>query len=239
MVKSVWVGDAGSAKADPNRQALVQWASGSLPSHSKKVQVHKYATHLLQAHIHFATPASCICPGHPIIRLDQRTKLADAWPCTILMFCWLKLSYVTCVASLAGALVCLGRNACRLSNDFREATRVVSQALPSSIPAGHVLLRLAFAGVNASDVNFSSGRYHASVEQAQASLPFDAGFEAVGAVAAVGPQVSGTSQAPLPQSCLLAFSFWHHALQTQIPCKTSLLTKRCLPASTPCCMLSK
>ena len=86
MVKSVWVGDAGSAKADPNRQALVQWASGSLPSHSKKVQVHKYAIHLLQAHIYFATPASCICPGHPIIRLDQCTKLADAWPCTILMF---------------------------------------------------------------------------------------------------------------------------------------------------------
>lgn len=110
---------AGGAKADPDRQALVQWASSNLPSHSKKVQVHK------------------------------------------------------------------------LSNDFREATRVVSQALPSTIPAGHVLLRLAFAGVNASDVNFSSGRYHASVEQAQVSLPFDAGFEAVGAVAAVGPQVSG------------------------------------------------
>ncbi|KAA6421915.1 MAG: zinc-binding alcohol dehydrogenase domain-containing 2-like [Trebouxia sp. A1-2] len=105
---------AGSAKVDSNKQALVQWASGNLPSHSKKAV-----------------------------------------------------------------------------NNFREATRVVSQALPSSIPAGHVLLRLAFAGVNASDVNFSSGRYHASVEQAQASLPFDAGFEAVGAVAAVGPQVSG------------------------------------------------
>ena len=121
------------------------------------------------------------------------------------VFCWLLQSCITSLHSLADALACFGRNACRLSNDFREATRVVSQALPSSIPAGHVLLRLAFAGVNASDVNFSSGRYHASVEQAQASLPFDAGFEAVGAVAAVGPQVSGTPHAPLPESCLLPF----------------------------------
>lgn len=68
---------------------------------------------------------------------------------------------------------------------------MVSAALPSSIPAGHVLIRVAYAGVNASDVNFSAGRYQASIAEAQASLPFDAGFEAVGAVAAVGPQVAG------------------------------------------------
>jgi len=112
----------------------------------------------------------------------------------------------TSVHSSVDALMCLGWNACRLSNDFREATRVVSQALPSSIPAGHVLLRLAFAGINASDVNFSAGRYHATTEQAQASLPFDAGFEAVGAVAAVGPQVSGTS-GPLAETRLSFASF--------------------------------
>ena len=73
MMKPVWVSDAGSAKADPNRQALVQWASGNLPSHSKKVQVHKYATHLLQAHIPFDTPVNLehlLCPGQSTIRLD-------------------------------------------------------------------------------------------------------------------------------------------------------------------------
>lgn len=73
----------------------------------------------------------------------------------------------------------------------------MSAALPSSIPAGHVLIRVAYAGVNASDVNFSAGRYQASIAEAQASLPFDAGFEAVGAVAAVGPQVSGGSNCRL------------------------------------------
>lgn len=77
---------------------------------------------------------------------------------------------------------------------------MVSVALPSSIPAGHVLIRVAFAGVNASDVNFSAGRYQASIAEAQAALPFDAGFEAVGAVAALGPQVSGGS----PSCCCLA-----------------------------------
>ena len=90
------------------------------------------------------------------------------------------------------ATVVVRRLACRLSNNFREATRVVSQALPPSIPAGHVLVRIAFAGVNASDVNFTAGRYQTSIEQAQASLPFDAGFEGVGAVAALDPQTSGT-----------------------------------------------
>jgi len=119
----------------------------------------------------------------------------------------------------------------------------VSQPLPSSIPAGHVLLRLAFAGVNASDVNFSSGRYHPSVEQAQASLPFDAGFEAVGAVAAVGPQVSGTPHAPLPESCLLPdgnmrcrlkFHVRHHCC---VEC-VSLLAVAAVGALVPICRLS-
>ena len=46
------------------------------------------------------------------------------------------------------------------------------------------------AGVNASDVNFTSGRYF-GIKEATRRLPFPAGFEAVGAVAAVGPGVSG------------------------------------------------
>ena len=68
---------------------------------------------------------------------------------------------------------------------------MVSQALPATIPAGHVLMRVAFAGVNASDVNFTAGRYHGSIEAARAAMPLDAGFEAVGAIAAVGEQVTG------------------------------------------------
>jgi NADPH:quinone reductase-like Zn-dependent oxidoreductase len=38
-----------------------------------------------------------------------------------------------------------------------------------------------------SDVNFSSGKYFGSEEKALSLLPFGAGLEAVGVVAAVGP----------------------------------------------------
>lgn len=48
--------------------------------------------------------------------------------------------------------------ACRLSNNFQEATRLATEPMPSNPPAGHVLVRNAFAGVNASDINYSSGR---------------------------------------------------------------------------------
>ena len=89
---------------------------------------------------------------------------------------------------------------------------MVSAALPSSIPAGHVLIRVAYAGVNASDVNFSAGRYQASIAEAQASLPFDAGFEAVGAVAAVGPQVAGGSHIAASSVCVLPSSLAHYSL---------------------------
>lgn len=75
----------------------------------------------------------------------------------------------------------------RLSHKFREATALVTTAPPPLPPAGHLLLRRVWAGVNASDINFSSGRYSRKPADAAAQLPFDAGFEAVNVVAAVGP----------------------------------------------------
>ena len=53
--------------------------------------------------------------------------------------------------------------ACRLSNNFQEATRLATEPMPSSPPAGRVLVRNAFAGVNASDINYSSGRQASSL----------------------------------------------------------------------------
>eukprot|EP00891_Asterochloris_glomerata_P004125 jgi/Astpho2/4125/e_gw1.00063.43.1_t len=80
----------------------------------------------------------------------------------------------------------------RLSNNFQEATRLATEPMPSNPPAGHVLVRNAFAGVNASDINYSSGRQATRLpKKAKAALPFDAGFEAVGVVAAVAPGVEG------------------------------------------------
>lgn len=46
----------------------------------------------------------------------------------------------------------------RLSADFRAATHVALRPLPPSLPPGSVLIRRLYAGINASDVNYSAGR---------------------------------------------------------------------------------
>jgi hypothetical protein len=76
-----------------------------------------------------------------------------------------------------------------LSSDFGAATRVDTVALNPTPRPGHALVRRIYAGVNASDVNFSSGRYFGSTKAAAAKLPFAAGFETVGVIVAVAPDV--------------------------------------------------
>ncbi|CAA0282196.1 unnamed protein product [Arabidopsis thaliana] len=73
-----------------------------------------------------------------------------------------------------------------LSHKFRSATRIVRAPLQLPIGPHQVLLKIIYAGVNASDVNFSSGRYFSG---GSPKLPFDAGFEGVGLIAAVGESV--------------------------------------------------
>ncbi|XP_010500511.1 PREDICTED: zinc-binding alcohol dehydrogenase domain-containing protein 2 [Camelina sativa] len=73
-----------------------------------------------------------------------------------------------------------------LSHHFRNATRIVRAPLKLPIGPHQVLLKIIYAGVNASDVNFSSGRYFGG---GSPKLPFDAGFEGVGIIAAVGESV--------------------------------------------------
>ncbi|XP_047325265.1 prostaglandin reductase-3-like [Impatiens glandulifera] len=78
-----------------------------------------------------------------------------------------------------------------LSHNFRSATKIVRTPLSLPIKPGHVLVKVIYAGVNASDVNFSSGRYFSGSKNDLAStLPFDAGFEAVGIIAAIGESVN-------------------------------------------------
>lgn len=77
-----------------------------------------------------------------------------------------------------------------LSHNFRSATRIVRTALRLPLKPDHVLLKVIYAGVNASDVNFSSGRYFSGDGNDIASrLPLDSGFEAVGIIAAIGDAV--------------------------------------------------
>ncbi|XP_012066889.1 prostaglandin reductase-3 [Jatropha curcas] len=77
-----------------------------------------------------------------------------------------------------------------LDHNFRKATRIVRTPLLSPIGPHQVLVKVIYAGVNASDVNFSSGRYFTGKKNDIVSrLPFDAGFEAVGIIAALGESV--------------------------------------------------
>jgi hypothetical protein len=85
----------------------------------------------------------------------------------------------------------------RLGSDFRAVSSVAVRSMPAaaSLPPGQVLVRRLWAGVNASDVNYSAGRYHASKEEAQRQLPLPAGFESVCVVVAAAPDVQGEGTA--------------------------------------------
>lgn len=73
--------------------------------------------------------------------------------------------------------------ATRFSPNFREAAEVVEEPIPE--PGPHeVLIRNRFAGVNATDVNITAGRYTPG-----ARPPIDLGAEAAGEVVAVGRDV--------------------------------------------------
>ncbi|KAG2434043.1 hypothetical protein HXX76_007771 [Chlamydomonas incerta] len=108
----------------------------------------------------------------------------------------------------------------RLSSNFREAARVVAAPLPppAALPAGALLVRRVFAGVNASDVNYSSGRYHASKAEAQSKLPYDAGFESVNVVLAAAPDVKGYR----PGDCVAALSYGSFSEYGIEPARTAL-----------------
>ncbi|EPS60547.1 hypothetical protein M569_14256 [Genlisea aurea] len=77
-----------------------------------------------------------------------------------------------------------------LSHNFRKAAGVVRFPITMPIQPDYVLLKILYAGVNASDVIYSSGKYFVDGSNDIISrLPLDAGFEAVGIVAAVGESV--------------------------------------------------
>ena len=75
--------------------------------------------------------------------------------------------------------------ATELTPDFRQSAALVESEVAGPGP-GEVLVRNRVAGVNASDVNMTAGRYQPGVPP-----PFDLGFEAAGVVEAVGEGVEG------------------------------------------------
>lgn len=72
-----------------------------------------------------------------------------------------------------------------LSTKFSEAVKVQTAKLPTP-GRGQLLVRCKYAGVNASDINFTAGRYSPGVKP-----PFDTGFEGLGRVVALGEDCGG------------------------------------------------
>ncbi|XP_021070204.1 prostaglandin reductase 3 [Mus pahari] len=73
----------------------------------------------------------------------------------------------------------------RLSPNFHEAV-TLRRDCPVPLPGdGDLLVRNRFVGINASDINYSAGRYDPS-----AKPPFDIGFEGIGEVVALGLSAS-------------------------------------------------
>jgi len=75
----------------------------------------------------------------------------------------------------------------QLSANFRQATAIVDSVLRDPKPK-EVVIKNYWVGINASDINFTAGKYLVGVNP-----PFDAGFESVGKVVQVGSEVQNIS----------------------------------------------
>ncbi|EFJ16715.1 hypothetical protein SELMODRAFT_179322 [Selaginella moellendorffii] len=115
----------------------------------------------------------------------------------------------------------------KLSSNFRVATKIVTVPLRLPVREGHVLIKNYYAGVNASDVNYSSGRYFANEKEALSRLPFVAGFESVGVVAGIGPGVALDEIAL--GSAVATFSYGGFTEYSQVPAKSVIP----VPSPTP------
>nr|XP_020657472.1 prostaglandin reductase 3 isoform X1 [Pogona vitticeps] len=119
-------------------------------------------------------------PG-PLASLG-RLCLGGAWPRPIV-----DMSYSRHFLDFQGSSIPTSMKklvATKLSSNFREA--VTLRHVPVPLPGDHdLLVRNRFVGINASDINFSAGRYDTSVKP-----PFDVGFEGMGEVVALGLSAS-------------------------------------------------
>ncbi|KAG1122140.1 hypothetical protein G6F42_011759 [Rhizopus arrhizus] len=78
--------------------------------------------------------------------------------------------------------------ALEIGNDFNKVTKVVSvnyKDLIQNLKPNSVVVKNFYVGVNASDINYTNGKYTPGIKP-----PFDVGFEALGEIVAVGSNVS-------------------------------------------------
>lgn len=73
-----------------------------------------------------------------------------------------------------------------LSTDFRKSCQIVTSNVPQ-LKAKEVLVKARYAGINATDINVTAGRYAPNQP-----TPFDVGLEGVGEIVEVGSDLSKT-----------------------------------------------
>ncbi|XP_017265379.1 prostaglandin reductase 3 [Kryptolebias marmoratus] len=100
-----------------------------------------------------------------------------------------------------------------LSPRFREAVSARTAPVPTPGDA-ELLVRNRFVGINASDINYSAGRYDPSVKP-----PFDVGFEGIGEVVGLG--LSASSRFTVGDA-VAYFSSGAFAEYTVVPAKESV-----------------
>lgn len=113
-----------------------------------------------------------------------------------------------------------------LSPDFQTATTIVSFPVMKHPPPGTILVKNIYVGVNASDVNFTSGMYQ-KVERhmSKQKMPFDCGFESCGLCVAVASDVSDFR----PGEAVAAMVFGSFAEYFLVPAKLAIKIPRVAP----------
>ena len=74
-----------------------------------------------------------------------------------------------------------------VTTNFKEAVRIMTVNTPAPKP-GELLVRARYAGINASDINVTAGRYSPGIQP-----PFDTGMEGMGEVVQVGPDQTASA----------------------------------------------
>ena len=110
-----------------------------------------------------------------------------------------------------------------LSQRFQEAVRLQSASTPTP-GSGELLVRNKYAGVNASDINWTAGRYSPGIQP-----PFDTGMEGMGRVVQVGEGCGAYK--PGDSVCYMHNgAFGEYVL---VPVKTAIPVPKCDPHYIP------
>lgn len=111
-----------------------------------------------------------------------------------------------------------------IAQDFDLATEIVSFNLPKTVADGCVVVKNLYCGINASDINFASGRYQ--FHTGPSPLPYDAGFEATGYVVAASSDVVSSLK---PGDFVATMQFGGFSEYAIVPAKNCFRVKKATP----------